>query len=127
MTVTRTLEPRGKLDAATAANGPEDGPAGWGAVDWRTAEETVRRLRRRIFTASQAGDLKRVRNFAEADAPVPVERFGERAAGDGGQCWPQDRWGRRGGGADSPGQGRPGRGGAAPGPTPGGPPRPTGG
>src|SRR5262249_60047340 len=99
MTVTRTLEPRGKLDAATAANGPEDGPAGWGAVDWRTAEETVRRLRRRIFTASQAGDLKRGRNFSEADAPVPVERFCERAAGGGGLRWAPDPRGRRGGGA----------------------------
>src|SRR5262249_25643397 len=113
----------GQAGAATAANGPEDGPAGWGAVDWRTAEETVRRLRRRIFTASQAGGLKRGRNLAEADAPVPAERLCEpAAAGDGGQCWPQDRGCRRGGGADSRGQGRPGRVGAAPGRTVGGPP-----
>jgi hypothetical protein len=62
-TMTRTPEPMGKLDATRVANGPEDDPAGWGAVDWRTAEETVRRLRQRIFTASQAGDLKWVRNL----------------------------------------------------------------
>lgn len=39
MTVTTTLEPKGKLDTAAAAvvNGPEDGPAGWHAVDWRAA------------------------------------------------------------------------------------------
>jgi RNA-directed DNA polymerase len=62
MTMARALEPKGKLDAAAAvvANGPEDEPAGWHAVDWRAAEDNVRRLRQRIFTASQAGDLKRV-------------------------------------------------------------------
>ena len=75
--MTRTLEPKGKLDARTAqagaaqaaplgavvVNGPEDEPSGWHAVDWRAAEDNVRRLRQRIFTASQAGDLKRVRNL----------------------------------------------------------------
>ena len=35
----------------------------WDAVDWRAAEDDVRRLRQRIFTASQVGDLKRVRNL----------------------------------------------------------------
>ena len=65
MTVTTTLEPKGKLDTAAAAvvNGPEDESSGWHAVDWRAAEENVRRLRQRIFTASQAGDLKRVRSL----------------------------------------------------------------
>ncbi|MEH1130834.1 group II intron reverse transcriptase/maturase [Micromonospora sp. CPCC 206061] len=43
-------------------NGPED-PPDWHAVDWRACEQRVRRLRQRIFTASQAGDLKRVRNL----------------------------------------------------------------
>ena len=37
-------------------NGPEDDPD-WDSVDWGQAEEHVRRLRRRIFAASQAGDL----------------------------------------------------------------------
>jgi hypothetical protein len=32
-------------------------------VAWRTAENEVRRLRQRIFAASQAGDLKKVRNL----------------------------------------------------------------
>ena len=44
-------------------NGPEDELLDWDAVDWRACEETVRCLRQRIFTASQAGDLKRVRNL----------------------------------------------------------------
>jgi RNA-directed DNA polymerase len=82
-----TPEPRGKLDAAMVVNGPEDDPLGWGAVDWRTAEETVRRLRQRIFTASQAGDLKRVRNLqklmlrSRANALVSVRRVTEVNAG----------------------------------------------
>jgi hypothetical protein len=49
--------------AAGVVNGPEDKIPGWDVVDWRAAEENVRRLRQRIFTASQAGDLKRVRNL----------------------------------------------------------------
>ncbi len=57
-----TLEPKGKLGATRVVNGPE-GELLWHAVDWRAAEEDVRRLRQRIFTASQAGDLKRVRNL----------------------------------------------------------------
>jgi RNA-directed DNA polymerase len=48
----------GKLDAGTA-NGPEDDVVDWGAVDWRRVEDDARRLRRRIFTATQAGDLNR--------------------------------------------------------------------
>ena len=39
------------------ANGPEDAILDWDAVDWRACEESVRRLRQRIFTASRAGDL----------------------------------------------------------------------
>ena len=44
-------------------NGPEDDDLDWDAIDWRPVEDDVRRLRQRIFTASQAGDLKRVRNL----------------------------------------------------------------
>jgi hypothetical protein len=32
-------------------------------VQWATVEKDVRRLRQRIFAASQAGDLKQVRNL----------------------------------------------------------------
>jgi RNA-directed DNA polymerase len=44
-------------------NGPEDDSLDWDNVDWGQAEDQVRRLRRRIFAASQAGDLARVRNL----------------------------------------------------------------
>ncbi|WP_107121254.1 reverse transcriptase N-terminal domain-containing protein [Streptomyces griseorubiginosus] len=44
-------------------NGPEGTALDWDALDWQAQEESVRRLRQRIFTASQAGDLKRVRNL----------------------------------------------------------------
>ena len=58
----------GKLDAVTA-NGPEGDVLDWDAVDWRQAEDDVRRLRQRIFTASRAGDLKKVRNLQKLTAP----------------------------------------------------------
>jgi RNA-directed DNA polymerase len=44
----------GKLDTVTV-NGPEDEIIDCDAVDWRRVEDDVRRLRRRIFTATQAG------------------------------------------------------------------------
>jgi N-terminal domain of reverse transcriptase len=47
----------GKLDTVEV-NGPEGEAFDWGAVDWRQAEDGVRRLQQRIFTASKAGDLK---------------------------------------------------------------------
>ncbi|WP_128382279.1 group II intron reverse transcriptase/maturase [Streptomyces cavernae] len=50
-------------DAGAAVNGPEDDFTDWLSIDWQAAEENVRRLRQRIFTASQAGDLKRVRSL----------------------------------------------------------------
>ena len=56
-----------KLDAAAISvavvNGPEDDALDWSAVRWRKVEDDVRRLRQRIFTATQAGDLKQVRNL----------------------------------------------------------------
>ena len=61
----------GKLD--TSVNGPEglplfDGDA-WDHVDWRFHEEQVRRLRGRIFTATQEQDWPRVRNLQKLTAP----------------------------------------------------------
>ncbi|MGB8382047.1 MAG: hypothetical protein WCG47_12565 [Dermatophilaceae bacterium] len=65
--MTTTPEPTDKLDAmATPAaasavdgvgmvNGPEDEVFDWAATNWRAVEDDVRRLRQRIFTASQAG------------------------------------------------------------------------
>jgi RNA-directed DNA polymerase len=45
------------------ANGPEDVRVDWHSVDWAECEDHVRRLRRRIFKATQEGDLKKVRNL----------------------------------------------------------------
>src|SRR5437016_13661920 len=68
-------------------NGPEDEVLDWDAVDWRQVEGDVRRLRQRIFTATQAGDLKRVRNLqrlmlrSRANALLSVRRVTEINAG----------------------------------------------
>jgi RNA-directed DNA polymerase len=53
-------EPMGKLETVEV-NGPEGEVLDWDAVDWRRVEDDVRRMRQRIFTATQEGDLKRVR------------------------------------------------------------------
>jgi hypothetical protein len=46
---TEAPEPEDRLDAAAtvAVNGPENAPFDWHAIDWRAAEENVRRLRQR--------------------------------------------------------------------------------
>jgi len=94
-------EPKDTLDAMTASspaavvpvdgrrvvNGPEDRELEWGAVDWRAAEDEVRRLRQRIFTASKDGDHKRVRNLqklmlrSHSNTLISVRRVAERNAG----------------------------------------------
>jgi RNA-directed DNA polymerase len=87
--MTDTPEPKDKLGAATtvAVNGPEDDTLGWRQIDWRHAEASVRRLRQRIFTASQAGDLKKVRSLqklmlrSRANTLLSVRRVAERNAG----------------------------------------------
>ena len=72
----------GKLDTVTV-NGPEGDVVDWDAVDWRRVEDNVRRLRHRIFTATQAGDLMRVRNLqklmlrSRANALCSVRRVTE--------------------------------------------------
>src|SRR5947209_17048341 len=79
-------EPMGKLGTVTV-NGPEGDVVDWDAVDWRQAEDDVRRLRQRIFTASKAGDLKRVRSLqklmlrSRSNALVSVRRVTEVNAG----------------------------------------------
>jgi RNA-directed DNA polymerase len=68
-------------------NGPEDDDLDWGSIDWPEVEDEVRRLRQRIFTASQAGDLAKVRNLqklmlrSRANALVSVRRVTELNAG----------------------------------------------
>jgi RNA-directed DNA polymerase len=86
-----TPEPEDKLDATTTAvgvvSGPEDATLDWRQIDWRRAEREVRRLRQRIFTASRAGDLSRVRRLqtlmlrSRSNALVSVRRVTERNAG----------------------------------------------
>src|SRR5258708_14248579 len=77
------------VDSTVMANGPEGGILDWNAVDWRQVEEDVRRLRQRIFAASQAGDLKKVRNLqklmlrSRANALLSVRRGTELNAGGG--------------------------------------------
>jgi N-terminal domain of reverse transcriptase len=63
-TMNVTSAPAGTLDAAAVAvNGPQDFPEEWDQVDWTRAEVEVRRLRQRIFTASRAGDHRKVRSL----------------------------------------------------------------
>jgi RNA-directed DNA polymerase len=44
-------------------NGPEDVGLDWDAVDWRAQQDNVRRLRQRIFKATQEQDWAKVRNL----------------------------------------------------------------
>src|SRR5665648_947470 len=72
---------------ADLVNGPEDVLGDWDEVEWRRVEQDVRRLRQRIFTASQAGDLARVRRLqklmlrSRSNTLVSVRRVTERNAG----------------------------------------------
>jgi len=73
--------------AAPDVNGPEDVGLDWDAVDWRFHQEQVRRLRQRIFKATQDGDLKRVRNLqklmlrSRSNTLVSVRQVAQRNAG----------------------------------------------
>ncbi|MEO6858146.1 MAG: reverse transcriptase N-terminal domain-containing protein [Solirubrobacteraceae bacterium] len=88
---TMTPEPTDKLDTARISVGVVNGPEGvileWHAVDWRAVESNVRRLRQRIFTASRAGDLARVRCRqklmlrSRSNTLISVRRVTERNAG----------------------------------------------
>src|SRR3989442_7218915 len=72
---------------AALVNGPEGDALEWGSINWPRVEREVRRLRQRIFTASQAGDSKRVRNLqklmlrSRANALMSVRRVTEINAG----------------------------------------------
>src|SRR5919201_743015 len=79
-----------EVTAATRiANGPEDQPRNvpvqWSKIDWR--EEKVRRLRQRIFTATQEQDWPRVRNLqklmlrSRANTLVSVRQVTQRNTG----------------------------------------------
>ena len=87
--MTQAEESTDKLDAAinVVVNGPENATFDWHQINWRQVEENVRRLRQRIFTASQAGDLPRVRSLqklmlrSRSNALLSVRRVTERNAG----------------------------------------------
>jgi RNA-directed DNA polymerase len=85
--VTARLAATKVVDGRAVVNGPEGEPLDWDVVDWRQVEEDVRRLRQRIFAASKAGDLKKVRNLqkltlrSRANALLSVRRVTELNAG----------------------------------------------
>jgi len=81
----------GVTGRARIANGPEDqprnAPSQWDRIDWRAQEEQVRRLRQRIFKASQEQDWPKVRNLqklmlrSRANTLVSVRQVTQRNAG----------------------------------------------
>ena len=92
-------EPKDKLDTMTEptatlmvtregrVNGPEDNLLDWDAIEWRTHEDNVRRLRQRIFKATRDGDLKRVRSLQKlmlrswSNTLISVRQVTQRNAG----------------------------------------------
>ena len=68
-------------------NGPEGVGLDWDGVDWRLHEDNVRRLRQRIFTATQDGNLAKVRNLQKlmlrswSNTLVSVRQATQRNAG----------------------------------------------
>ncbi|MCX4869374.1 group II intron reverse transcriptase/maturase [Streptomyces sp. NBC_00825] len=70
-----------------AMNGPEGDLLDWHSIDWATCEENVRRLRQRIFKATQDGDLKKVRNLqklmlrSHSNTLVSVKRVTQLSSG----------------------------------------------
>ncbi|MGH3847389.1 MAG: reverse transcriptase N-terminal domain-containing protein, partial [Pseudonocardiaceae bacterium] len=82
-----------EVAVAPKVNGPEgrprerDAPAEWSKIDWREQEGQVRRLRQRIFKASQEQDWPRVRNLqklmlrSRANTLVSVRQVTQRNAG----------------------------------------------
>lgn len=71
---------------ATKANGTKR-QTDWNSVHWQSAHENVRRLRQRIFRATQEGDFKRVRSLQKlmlrsyANRLVSVRRVTQENAG----------------------------------------------
>ena len=82
-----------EVAVARNVNGPEDqprkqdAPAGLDKIDWRAHEGQVRRLRQRIFKASQEQDWPKVRNLqklmlrSRANTLVSVRQVTQRNAG----------------------------------------------
>lgn len=88
--MTELLKRMDMLDAlapVVGVNGPDGEPLDWRDVAWHQVEADVQRLRQRIFTASKAGDLKRVRSLqklmlrSRSNALLSVRRVTEINAG----------------------------------------------
>jgi RNA-directed DNA polymerase len=77
----------GKLDTVEV-NRPEGEVLDWDGVDWRRIEDDVRRLRQRIFTATQQGDLQRVRNLQKLIHTHCQRRLPDGFAGAPALCSP---------------------------------------
>ncbi len=77
----------GESRRSSRANGPEDVRIDWHSIDWASCEDHVRRLRRRIFKATQEGDLKKVRNLqklmlrSHSNTLISVKRVTQQSAG----------------------------------------------
>jgi RNA-directed DNA polymerase len=73
--------------AALGVNGPKDAVPDWDAINWRLHEDNVRRLRQRIFTAVQNGDLAKARNLQKlmlrswSNTLISVRQVTQRNAG----------------------------------------------
>ena len=73
--------------AGLGVNGPEDAKPEWEAIRWRSHEDNVRRLRQRIFKATQDGDLATARNLQKlmlrswSNTLVSVRQVTQRNAG----------------------------------------------
>ncbi len=82
-----TAPPATTADTTDKMNGPEDEVFDWVAIDWRTHEDNVGRLRQRIFKATRDGDLKKVRNLQKlmlrswSNTLVSVRQVTQRNAG----------------------------------------------
>lgn len=73
--------------APTLGNQALDDARYWHSIDWADAERNVRRLRQRIFKATQDGDLKKVRNLqklmlrSHSNTLVSVRQVTQRSLG----------------------------------------------
>src|SRR6187200_3632166 len=72
---------------ALNVNGPEDEAPDWDAIDWRAHEGHVRRLRRRIFKATQEQDWAKLRSLQKmmqrswSNTLISVRQVTQRNAG----------------------------------------------
>ena len=96
----------------TSVNGPAGDALCWDAIDWRSHEDNVRRLRQRIFTAARDGNLGTLRNLQKLMLRSWSNTLLSVRRGDAAQCWAEDGRDRRGDRAELPDQGGAGGAGA---------------